>query len=40
MSYENRGLYEERVFQGNERIISPMLPDLELMTEMVLNAGG
>jgi len=34
------GLYEERVFQGNERIISPMLPNLELTTEMVLNAGG
>jgi Uma2 family endonuclease len=33
------GLYEERVFQGNERIISPMLPNLELTTEMVLNAG-
>lgn len=34
------GLYEERVFQGNERIISPMLPNLELTAEMVLNAGG
>lgn len=32
------GLYEERVFQENERIISPMLPNLELTPEMVLNA--
>ncbi|NET52605.1 MAG: MFS transporter, partial [Merismopedia sp. SIO2A8] len=25
------GLYEEQVFQGNERIISPILPDLKLL---------
>lgn len=34
------GLYEERVFQGNERIVSPMLPDLDLTCERVLNGGG
>jgi len=34
------GLYEERVFQGNQQIISPMLPDLNLMSERVINAGG
>ncbi|MEQ9369960.1 MAG: Uma2 family endonuclease [Coleofasciculus chthonoplastes F3-SA18-01] len=34
------GLYEERVFQGNQRIISPMLPDLDLTSERVINAGG
>ena len=33
------GLYEEQVFQGDERIISPTLPDLELTTEMVMKAG-
>ncbi|NEP02916.1 MAG: Uma2 family endonuclease [Symploca sp. SIO2E9] len=32
------GLYEEQVFQGNEQIISPMLPYLELTSEMVFNA--
>jgi len=34
------GLYEERVFQGNQQIISPMLPDLDLTSERVINAGG
>jgi hypothetical protein len=34
------GLYEERVFQGNERIISPMLPDFDLTSERVINAKG
>jgi Uma2 family endonuclease len=34
------GLYEERVFQGNEQIVSPMLPDLDLTCERVMNAGG
>ncbi|GAB4199910.1 MAG: Uma2 family endonuclease [Coleofasciculaceae cyanobacterium] len=34
------GLYEEQVFQGNERIVSPMLPDLDLTCERVMNAGG
>ncbi|MEQ9000541.1 MAG: Uma2 family endonuclease [Coleofasciculus sp. B1-GNL1-01] len=34
------GLYEERVFQGNERIVSPLLPDLDLTCERVMNAGG
>lgn len=34
------GLYEEQFFQGNQQIISPMLPTLELTSEMVLNAGG
>ncbi len=34
------GLYEERVFQGNERIVSPMLPDLDLTSERVMNARG
>lgn len=34
------GLYEERVFQGNERIVSPMLPDLHLTSEQVMNARG
>jgi len=34
------GLYEERVFQGNQQIISPTLPDLNLMSERVINAGG
>jgi len=34
------GLYEERVFQGNERIVSLLLPDLDLTCERVMNAGG
>ncbi|MEQ9670109.1 Uma2 family endonuclease [Coleofasciculus sp. G2-EDA-02] len=34
------GLYEESVFQGNQQIISPMLPDLDLTSERVINAGG
>ncbi len=34
------GLYEEQVFQGNQRIISPMLPDFDLTSERVINAGG
>jgi Uma2 family endonuclease len=34
------GLYEERVFQGNQQIISPMLPDLDLTSERVINAGS
>ncbi|MEQ8959073.1 MAG: Uma2 family endonuclease [Coleofasciculus sp. C2-GNP5-27] len=34
------GLYEERVFQGNQQIVSPMLPDLDLTSERVINAGG
>ncbi|MEQ9553440.1 MAG: Uma2 family endonuclease [Coleofasciculus sp. G3-WIS-01] len=34
------GLYEERVFPGNQQIISPMLPDLDLTSERVINAGG
>ena len=34
------GLYEERVFQGNQQIISPMLPDLDLTSERVINARG
>jgi len=34
------GLYEERVFQDNQQIISPMLPDLDLTSERVINAGG
>ncbi|MEQ9236482.1 Uma2 family endonuclease [Coleofasciculus sp. E2-BRE-01] len=33
-------LYEERVFQGNQQIISPMLPDLDLTSERVINSGG
>jgi Uma2 family endonuclease len=33
------GLYEEQVFQSDERIISPMLPDLELTSERLMNAG-
>jgi Uma2 family endonuclease len=34
------GLYEEQVFQGNERIVSPMLPNLDLTSERVMNAKG
>jgi Uma2 family endonuclease len=34
------GLYEERVFQKDERIVSPMLPDLDLTCERVMSAGG
>jgi Uma2 family endonuclease len=34
------GLYEERVFQGNEQIISPTLPDLDVTSERVTQAGG
>lgn len=34
------GLYEERVFQGNQQIISPTLPDLDLTSERVINTGG
>jgi len=33
------GLYEEQVFQGNERLVSPMLPELDLTCERVMNAG-
>ncbi len=33
------GLYEERVFQGNEQIISLMLPNSGLTSEKVLKAG-
>jgi Uma2 family endonuclease len=29
------GLYEERVFQGDQRVISPLLPDLDLTSERV-----
>jgi Uma2 family endonuclease len=34
------GLYEERVFQGNEQIISPTLPDLDVTSERVIKATG
>ncbi|MCA1990551.1 MAG: Uma2 family endonuclease [Coleofasciculus sp. S288] len=34
------GLYEEQVFQDDERIVSPTLPDLELTTERAMNVGG
>ncbi|HEY9613347.1 MAG TPA: Uma2 family endonuclease [Allocoleopsis sp.] len=34
------GLYEERVFQGNEQIVSPTLPALVLTCERVMNAGS
>jgi Uma2 family endonuclease len=34
------GLYEERVFQGNERIVSLILPHFDLTSERVMNAGG
>ena len=34
------GLYEERVFQKDERIVSSMLPDLDLTCERVMNADG
>jgi Uma2 family endonuclease len=34
------GLYEERVFPRDERIVSPTLPDLDLTCEKVMNAGG
>ena len=33
------GLYEERVYLGNEAMISPFLPDLTLTAATVLNAG-
>lgn len=33
------GLYEEQIFQGDESIVSPMLPDLQLTTAVVINAG-
>jgi Uma2 family endonuclease len=33
------GLYEEQVFRGDEQIVSPMLPNLELMAERVMKAG-
>lgn len=33
------GLYEEKVFQAGDRIISSTLPDLALTTEMVMGAG-
>lgn len=33
------GLYEEQMFQGNAKITSPMLPNLELTPEQLLNAG-
>ena len=33
------GLYEERVYRGDERIVSPMFPDWELTSERVMKAG-
>jgi len=33
------GLHEERVYQGYERIVSPMFPDWELTSERVMKAG-
>lgn len=33
------GLYEEAVFKGNDRLISPTLPNLELTPDQVLQAG-
>jgi Uma2 family endonuclease len=33
------GLYEEQVYQGNQAIISPIFPDLNLAAEKVLVAG-
>jgi Uma2 family endonuclease len=33
------GLYEDSVFQGDERIISPMFPALPLTVEQLLRAG-
>ena len=33
------GLYEERIYQGYERIVSPMFPDWELTSERVMKAG-
>ena len=32
------GLYEERVYRGDERIVSPMFPDWELTSERVMKA--
>lgn len=33
------GLYEEQVFRGDEQLVSPMLPNLELTAERVIKAG-
>jgi Uma2 family endonuclease len=33
------GLYEEAVFQGEERLVSPTFPTLELTAKQVLQAG-
>lgn len=35
-----RGLYEEAVFQGTDRLLSPTLPNLELTALQVLQAGS
>ena len=33
------GLYEERLYQGSDRLVSPLLPNLELTAAQILNAG-
>jgi hypothetical protein len=33
------GLYEEAVYQDDERLVSQMFPTLELTTKQVLQAG-
>ncbi|MBW4520897.1 MAG: hypothetical protein KME16_14485 [Scytolyngbya sp. HA4215-MV1] len=33
------GLYEDRVFQADEAIVSPAFPDLKLTAQQVLGAG-
>ncbi|MEB3294078.1 MAG: Uma2 family endonuclease [Synechococcales bacterium] len=33
------GTYSDRLFQGNEAIVSPTFPDLNLTAEQVLKAG-
>jgi len=33
------GLYEEQVFQGSDRILSPLFPQLNLITTQLLSAG-
>jgi Uma2 family endonuclease len=33
------GLYEERIYQGSERVVSPLFPALKLTAEQILGAG-
>ncbi|MBD2000399.1 hypothetical protein H6G00_27995 [Leptolyngbya sp. FACHB-541] len=33
------GLYEEQIYQGSDRIVSPRFPELHLTAAQILSAG-